>query len=203
MLVGFIYLNIYFHVETEPLKLIYLQLWCRKNQKMAPKKYQQTHSFGRGVNIFSAGFHPEFTGKLSTSFCAFSPLFFFLKWMPGELQSLIIFLHLKLIRFVLPLPPLPPTSPLPYTSSSLQLMRRNQCIALSGILLLKWQESLVTKVICCLIEIFSQLIAMQTFSRNAVVEPSIDCPPTPSFFLLSLQINCTLLYSFYQKRKIN
>lgn len=134
--------------------------------------------------------------------CFFTSFFFF-KWMPGELQSLIIFLHLKLIRFVLPLPPLPPTSPLPYTSSSLQLMRRNQCIALSGILLLKWQESLVTKVICCLIEIFSQLIAMQTFSRNAVVEPSIDCPPTPSFFLLSLQINCTLLYSFYQKRKIN
>lgn len=50
--------------------------------------------------------------KAEHQFLCFFTSFF--KWMPGELQSLIIFLHLKLIRFVLPQPP-----PTPHFSTSI------------------------------------------------------------------------------------
>lgn len=76
--------------------------------------------------------------------------------MPSKLQFLIIFLHLKLIRFVLPLPPPQP----PHFSTSIYFLRstvneKKSVYCIIWHLAAEVAEVFGYQVICCLIEIFS------------------------------------------------
>lgn len=90
------YPNIYFHGKwAHEINLIAALM-----QKGSENGTQEIDSLiGSEVNISSRDFHIEFRGTMSTDFCAFPP--HFLKQMPGELQFLIIFFHLKIIRCLL------------------------------------------------------------------------------------------------------
>lgn len=113
-------------------------------------------------------------------------------------------LHLKFIRFVLPLPLSTQAPTFPTSIYCLQSTVNEKKSVYCTIWHLAAEVAGVFgyQVICCLIEIFSlDSLPCRHSIGMQVVKPSIDCPPTPSFLPLSLQIYCILLASLKKQDK--
>lgn len=187
-------LDIHFRAVNEPVKLILL---TERIRKWHPRSTSRLVHLKQCQHIQHGLSHTEFTEELNTPSCAPPPHFFF-KQMPGELQVLIIFLHLKVtLSSCSP----PPFFPLP---SFLQprVNEKKSVYCTIWHLAAEVAGLFGYQVICCLIEIFSldslpcrHSVGMQLSS------PVLIHLPLPAFLLYACKSIAPVCFLSSKKKK--